>query len=402
MLDAGPFLPQRGVQLPRDVVGQGYRSLAAPQTRQPQKKSANSESGLHKKRDAAASDTYGDDLLRGPPGRAVPQQQHVTNNRTPISIGLREPAANEVMLHLLTGDGAFRPFQCPLSQVTVSHKPTATIQVGGHTYVALESPRKCWATAARFHDYHPNIANITTVRAGQEHWGEVRGVNRPYVLYEHFPRGQWAYNDTTRPKKPRVVFTPLCHTDGRVFLNPEGKVMQDSVHLPLLVSTEIKESRIIAIQRHDPNVRFQDFIDRMPLDRSHSPNGKLKRPNKGALQTRCARARQEMRILAWPAKLPQALGYSDRQIQVDMNRAGILGNSTRDLVDLTKDEIKCQNHIMYAGQLARGGDRKLSVAEIISNLDDGLTFVKQHGHAEGSEGVRIIRAKIQKLRIPGI
>ena len=345
--------------------------------------------------DANIEDTDAHDCLHGTPAWAVPQTSDTENE-----VRIVEPAAkshNEVMLRVRFDDTPNDEHRLPLSAVKVNAKKCDITRIGGHIYVALESPRNCKARAAIFHDIYANVADVTSAREGQENWGPERGVNRPDILYEYLPKGQYAYGTALRPLKPPTVFTPLCHTDGRVFVNDAGIVMKDSPHLPTLVSSEVEEWRVLTITRQDPTVRFQDFVDRMPVSRANNPNGAYVRPNTGTLQSRCARGRERMRLLAWPCKAPDRLSYGDRKIGAEMRAAGLNNNSTRDLEDLTKEQIKCHKYIGYLGKAERGGDRSLQVPQQLAELRVGLAYVLQQDYAESDQEVRDMRATIERL-----
>ena len=341
------------------------------------------------------------ELLDGAPAWAVPQTNDANDQQQIVEPPA--PSHNDVLLHVQPNNIRRDPYRVRLSDVVMNRYNSATTIIDGHTYVSLEAPHNSKALAVKYHDIFPHIANVTRVTSAQQHWGSERGVNRPEILYKHLALGWYAYNNPNRPLSPAANFTPLCHTDGRVFLNPEGAVMRYSPHTPMLVSTDIEPWRMIAIARLDPNVRAQDFVDRMPIQQADNPDEVRDRPTIATLQTRCARERLTMRILAWPIKAPGALGYTERKIGEEMRAAGLTGNSTRDLDDLSKEQLKCHDFIVwaaYAGGAGRAEPRAISIPKKLAKLTAGLTYVRQHGYAAASPEVRQIRAAIRMLQNP--
>ena len=297
----------------------------------------------------------------------------------------------DIDLHILPEDDDDHPYKVPVSE-TLAAENCDTHVIDGSLYVKLVKPAGSWAMAVPYHDIHTNPSDITTAAGAQAGWGPTRGVDRPTVLYEYLPQGQYAYGQNDRTKKVYKVFFPFVHTDGRVFVNDNFQVMKFSAHLPMLVSTDIEGWRMVAIMRLDPQLRLSDFVDRMPLNRPDTTKRATKRPTTGTLQTRCVRSRQAIRAILRPRL--KKTSYIDRQVAKDMALAGITGNSTEQLQDLTRAQIQCQNIVLYAGKTERAGKRANKDIAIFKTLDDGLHFLRAHGHADDSLEVQTVATRL--------
>jgi len=279
-----------------------------------------------------------------------------------------------------------------ISTIMVS-KDTAVKKFSGKWFVRLEGGGH--ARAVKFNKVHAanETMDETTPASGQEDWTGERGNGRPAILYQFKPVGRWAFGDTAdRPKKKSTAFTPATDDNGHIFLNKDNEPMRHSDHLPITVSTEIPGWMMEAVSRLDPKVTLNDFVDRMPMER---PDGKLRRPNKGTLSQRRTRDRERMRIVAWPVP-NKNVSYADQKVESEMSSADIRNNSTRNLQDLTADDIKVAEAVNYGGKLERAGSNARESDRQMFKLRANLEFLQARFSSSSFE-VKTVQNRIKEL-----
>ena len=304
----------------------------------------------------------------------------------------RQRDPHNVAAQLWTVNGNTTRVLFQLNGSTRVIRGATTQSIGGETLVELAVPHGCWALTCGFNAMNPNDADITTPALGQTNWTSDRHNGRPDVLFELHHRGVFDYTGA-RMRKAQHMYVPYTHTDGRIFMSHDGTPMRGSTHLPPLVSTKVPGWNMTAIRRLDSNVGFQDFVDRMPINRSTGNRG---RPNKGTLETRCVRDRQRMRIVTWPEPINRS--YTDRKVVEDtMRLEGPGSNSTRRLTDLTDDDIEIQNIVTNGSKADRAGSRARPALERYTKLEDGMKTLFTNHFDINSEEIQIVAQKLNTV-----
>jgi len=241
---------------------------------------------------------------------------------------------------------------------------------------------------AKYADWLCSGHNVTVHAPIARHWTSERRYNRPEILFQLYPLGKWEYTAANgRRKKSPNEFRPELDEYGRVLLNAFNHPLKPSAVMPVKVSTEIEGWEMEAICRLDPDICHQDFIDRM----IPSPGGGKAGPTKGTLNHRRRRDRMRMRVLPWP--LPRHLSYSDRQVVKELDGQGRAENSTRNLRDLTEEEIEMRCAIMYGGHFERSGAHAQNDATRLQTFRANLQLVRTK-YSEDSEEVQMIKSRI--------
>ncbi|OAP56824.1 hypothetical protein AYL99_08936 [Fonsecaea erecta] len=259
------------------------------------------------------------------------------------------------------------------------------VTVNGEKYVRTDETHFLYAVNT---DWPQGDKNVTIRRAPYRHWQAGRRDGRPEILFKLYPLGEWAYTPTNnRRKKAPQEFRPELDHHGRVLLNAFDRPLKFSTIMPQQVSTEIEGWEMEAICRLDPDICHQDFIDRMPAE---PDNGKA-RPSKGTLNHRRRRDRMRMRVLPWP--LPQQLSYSDQQVVNGVTQWEKKNNTTRGLMDLSREEVEMQEAIMYGGHFERSGANAQNDRTRLNQFWINLTLVRTK-FTEDTEEVSLIKNRI--------
>ena len=264
------------------------------------------------------------------------------------------------------------------------------LTVKGEKYVRLDETHFLYAVSVNQLFQRGNLANVTSRQAPYAHWQAYRDAGRPEILFELYPKGQYAYSpETARRKKPPQEFRPACDECGRVLLNSYKSPLKYSEVMPFTISTEIEGWEMEAICRLDPDICHQDFLDRMLPDADLG--GKV-RPTKGTLNHRRRRDRMRMRILPWP--LPRQLSYSDQQVVKQLDPWQLENNTTRSLRDLSRKEIEMHEAIMYGGHFERSGSSKaLNDRARLEQMKVNLRLVRTK-FADESEEVQTLTERV--------
>jgi hypothetical protein len=272
------------------------------------------------------------------------------------------------------------------------------LTINNDKFIRLDAHDLLHATNVPFLTSGPNV---TIHQAPYRHWTGNRDSGRPQILFQLYPLDEYEYTaSNNRRKKAPHEFRPAMDQHGRILLNAHDRPLKSSNVMPLKCSTEIEGWEIEAVCRLDPDLCHQDFVDRMlpsadtSISAGTGKTRRLVRPSKGTLNHRRRRDRMKMRVLPWP--LPRQLSYSDTQVVNQLSEEGRANNSTRELRDLTKDEIEMQYAVMYGGHFERSGRNAQNDGVRLQTLRANLALVRTR-YAEESEEVSVVRGRVAKL-----